>query len=142
MSIVGTVCLSSCSTITKLVTACLVNIDKCCTCIPGYCLSLGAWIVTGGTNAGVMEFVGEAVKDHMLSMGSSECNVVALGIATWGVIDNRKSLMGTEVSISNHILSALRYLQQKIGKINDLLLFMSFVHYVTILNKLLIYSTL
>ena len=45
-----------------------------------------------------MEFVGEAVKDHMLTTGDSEQKVVALGIATWGIIDNRDSLMAEDVS--------------------------------------------
>ena len=53
----------------------------------------GAWIVTGGTNAGVMEFVGEAVKEHMLTAGRSEQQVVALGIATWGIVEERHMLM-------------------------------------------------
>ncbi|ESO89164.1 hypothetical protein LOTGIDRAFT_229069 [Lottia gigantea] len=57
--------------------------------------STGAWIVTGGTAAGVMEFVGEAVRDHIFSTGNPEQNrVVALGIATWGVINNRLALDG------------------------------------------------
>ena len=58
----------------------------------------GAWIVTGGTNTGVMAFVGEAVRDHMLTTGASEQNVVALGIATWGIVDNKESLEGEDVS--------------------------------------------
>ena len=54
--------------------------------------------MTGGTNAGVMEFVGEAVKEHMMTTGMSEQKVVALGIATWGIIDNREALIGDHVS--------------------------------------------
>ncbi|XP_050394392.2 transient receptor potential cation channel subfamily M member 2 [Patella vulgata] len=57
--------------------------------------STGAWIVTGGTAAGVMEFVGEAVRDHIFSTGNPEQNrVVALGIASWGVISNNFALDG------------------------------------------------
>ena len=58
---------------------------------------LGAWILTGGTNTGVMKFVGEAVREHMLETGASEQKIVALGIAAWGIIDNKDSLDG-EVS--------------------------------------------
>ena len=65
--------------------------------------SSGAWIVTGGTNAGVMEFVGEAVKEHMLTTGSSDGKVVALGIASWGIVDNRNQLMSDGVSILQYI---------------------------------------
>ena len=58
----------------------------------------GAWIITGGTHTGVMEFVGEAVRDYILATGSSGQNVVAIGIATWGVIDNNKALISSDVS--------------------------------------------
>ena len=58
----------------------------------------GAWIITGGTNTGVMAFVGEAVRDHMLTTGESEQNVVALGIATWGIVDNKDNLEAGDVS--------------------------------------------
>ncbi|XP_060552910.1 transient receptor potential cation channel subfamily M member 2-like isoform X4 [Ruditapes philippinarum] len=54
----------------------------------------GAWIITGGTATGVMQFVGEAVRDHLITLGSSENNIVALGIATWGCIANREALDG------------------------------------------------
>ena len=60
-------------------------------------LKLGAWIITGGTSTGVMEFVGEAVKDFQLQSGSTEQQVVALGIATWGIVDNKQSLICYEV---------------------------------------------
>ena len=63
-----------------------------------FCFS-GAWIVTGGTSTGVMEFVGDAVKDFMLQSGSSDQHVVALGIATWGIVDNRESLISEEVQL-------------------------------------------
>ena len=59
---------------------------------------IGAWIITGGTSTGVMEFVGEAVKDFHLQSGSAEQQVVALGIATWGIVDNKQSLVCYDVS--------------------------------------------
>ena len=55
--------------------------------------------MTGGTNAGVMEFVGEAVKEHQLTAGRTEQQVVALGIASWGIVDNRNQLMSDGVSL-------------------------------------------
>lgn len=58
----------------------------------------GAWIITGGTATGVMQFVGEAVRDHLITLGSNDNNIVALGIATWGCIANREALDGEEVS--------------------------------------------
>ncbi|XP_048256759.1 transient receptor potential cation channel subfamily M member 2-like isoform X1 [Haliotis rufescens] len=57
--------------------------------------STGAWMITGGTSAGVMEFVGEAVQDYTAAIGNPEHNkVVALGIATWGVVANNFALDG------------------------------------------------
>jgi hypothetical protein len=45
-----------------------------------------AWIITGGTQSGVMELVGQAVRDHMLQNGSYEQNLVVLGIAVLNVV--------------------------------------------------------
>ncbi|KAL5018231.1 hypothetical protein ScPMuIL_003953 [Solemya velum] len=58
--------------------------------------STGAWIITGGTATGVMEFVGEAVRDHILTAGNQDKNVVAIGVATWGIVANRVELDGDE----------------------------------------------
>lgn len=57
-----------------------------------------AWITTGGTNAGIMEIVGEAVREHMLQNGAFEQNVVVLGIVTWGIILNKAALRDNNVS--------------------------------------------
>ncbi|XP_057302958.1 transient receptor potential cation channel subfamily M member 1-like [Hydractinia symbiolongicarpus] len=46
-----------------------------------------SWIITGGTDAGVMKFVGTALKDE------SDENVRLLGICTWGVISGREVLV-------------------------------------------------
>ena len=53
--------------------------------------STGAWIITGGTNAGVMKLVGEAVADH-----KSKVNITTIGIATWGKVYLRKQLVINE----------------------------------------------
>uniref|UniRef100_A0A3P9LM50 Transient receptor potential cation channel, subfamily M, member 2 n=1 Tax=Oryzias latipes TaxID=8090 RepID=A0A3P9LM50_ORYLA len=55
----------------------------------------GAWIITGGTNAGVMKHVGQAVRDYSLS-NSIQGQIVAIGVATWGVIHNREALINEE----------------------------------------------
>ena len=60
-------------------------------------LSPGAWIITGGTATGVMQFVGEAVRDHLITLGSQDKTVVALGIASWGCVANRSALDGEGV---------------------------------------------
>ncbi|XP_063806758.1 transient receptor potential cation channel subfamily M member 2-like [Pseudophryne corroboree] len=51
--------------------------------------STKAWIITGGSHAGVMKHVGEAVQE--ISGGQQE--IVLIGIAPWGTIHNRKSLL-------------------------------------------------
>ncbi|XP_019614735.1 PREDICTED: uncharacterized protein LOC109462613 [Branchiostoma belcheri] len=57
--------------------------------------STGAWIITGGMNEGVMKYVGEAIRDGVNSIaGGEQRKMVAIGIATWGTVDNRKSLQG------------------------------------------------
>ncbi|KAL3836664.1 hypothetical protein ACJMK2_022086 [Sinanodonta woodiana] len=59
--------------------------------------STGAWIITGGTHAGVMKHVGEAVKDYGLT-STNQKHVVTIGIAPWGVIQNRDALINKEGS--------------------------------------------
>uniref|UniRef100_A0A7N8XKB4 Transient receptor potential cation channel, subfamily M, member 2 n=1 Tax=Mastacembelus armatus TaxID=205130 RepID=A0A7N8XKB4_9TELE len=56
----------------------------------------GAWIITGGTHVGVMKHVGQAVRDNVLSCSSTQGRVVAIGVATWGIIHNRDSLVYSE----------------------------------------------
>lgn len=60
--------------------------------LTGRCVCSGAWIITGGTHTGVMKHVGEAVKDYALS-SSMQSQIVAIGVATWGIIHNRDSLV-------------------------------------------------
>lgn len=62
-----------------------------------YLLSAGAWIITGGTHTGVMKHVGQAVRDHALSSSLSG-QIVAIGVATWGIIHNKDFLVNAEVS--------------------------------------------
>ncbi|XP_078515233.1 transient receptor potential cation channel subfamily M member 2-like [Lissotriton helveticus] len=53
----------------------------------------GAWIITGGTHAGVMKHVGEAVRDFTRrSRSIINREIVVLGIAPWGVLHNRDNL--------------------------------------------------
>ncbi|KAG8515564.1 Transient receptor potential cation channel subfamily M member 8 [Galemys pyrenaicus] len=54
--------------------------------------SKGAWIFTGGTHYGLMKNIGEVVRDNTISRNSEE-NVVAIGIAAWGMVSNRDSLV-------------------------------------------------
>lgn len=52
--------------------------------------STGAWIITGGTNAGVMKLVGEAVADDANQLLK---RLTVIGIATWGKIAKSDELI-------------------------------------------------
>ncbi|XP_020930400.1 transient receptor potential cation channel subfamily M member 8 [Sus scrofa] len=56
--------------------------------------SKGAWILTGGTHYGLMKYIGEVVRDNTISRNSEE-NIVAIGIAAWGMVSNRDTLIRT-----------------------------------------------
>ena len=50
-------------------------------------VSIGAWIMTGGTSAGVMKAVGTAMSDY------SNATVPCIGVATWGTVQGARQLM-------------------------------------------------
>lgn len=50
--------------------------------------------MTGGNNAGVMKIVGEAVRDYGLT---AQGRVIAIGIAPWGCVQNKESLIDVSV---------------------------------------------
>ncbi|KAJ4937685.1 hypothetical protein JOQ06_002317 [Pogonophryne albipinna] len=58
-------------------------------------VTTGAWIITGGVNTGVMRHVGEALKDHS---SKSRGKVCAIGIAPWGILENKEDLIGKDVT--------------------------------------------
>ncbi|TFJ96943.1 von Willebrand factor A domain-containing protein 5B2 [Platysternon megacephalum] len=60
--------------------------------------STGAWIMTGGLQAGIGRYVGEAVRDHATASTSPCARVVAMGIAPWGVVANREALVNPKGS--------------------------------------------
>uniref|UniRef100_A0A8C9GKF2 Transient receptor potential cation channel subfamily M member 4 n=1 Tax=Piliocolobus tephrosceles TaxID=591936 RepID=A0A8C9GKF2_9PRIM len=53
--------------------------------------STGAWIVTGGLHTGIGRHVGVAVRDHQTA-STGGTKVVAMGVAPWGVVQNRDTL--------------------------------------------------
>ncbi|XP_066544155.1 transient receptor potential cation channel subfamily M member 2 isoform X2 [Amia ocellicauda] len=62
----------------------------------------GAWILTGGTNTGVMKHVGTAVQDYTTSTVSKDGKIVTIGIATWGTVHNRQYLVDPEGKFPGH----------------------------------------
>ncbi|KAM9408888.1 transient receptor potential cation channel subfamily M member 7 isoform 2-T2 [Pholidichthys leucotaenia] len=57
-------------------------------------LTTGAWILTGGVNTGVAKHVGDALKEHSSRSSKKICTI---GIAPWGVIENRNDLIGRDI---------------------------------------------
>lgn len=60
------------------------------------CVSVGAWIVTGGLHRGIGRHVGVAVRDHQTA-STGGTKVVAMGMAPWGVVRNRDTLTNPKV---------------------------------------------
>ncbi|XP_037835934.1 transient receptor potential cation channel subfamily M member 1-like isoform X2 [Kryptolebias marmoratus] len=58
-------------------------------------VTTGAWIFTGGVSTGVIRHVGDALKDHS---SKSRGKVCAIGIAPWGIVENKEDLIGTDVT--------------------------------------------
>ena len=79
--------------------------------VPQAAQTTGAWIITGGTNTGVMRHVGDAVKGHtVMSRGAQalkdeESQLHLIGIATWGIVDHRRDLIDSKVSVKNPLFS-------------------------------------
>ncbi|XP_041371939.1 transient receptor potential cation channel subfamily M member 3-like isoform X2 [Gigantopelta aegis] len=63
----------------------------------------GAWIITGGTNTGVTRHVGDAISDRTTK---TKNKVVAIGIAPWGIVENRENLVGRDVVVPYHCVSS------------------------------------
>ena len=54
--------------------------------------------MTGGTKVGVMQLVGEAVREYNLEY-TPKNPIILLGIAPWGIVANRDSLLDTDVRL-------------------------------------------
>lgn len=78
------------------------------------CSSPGAWVITGGSHTGVMKQVGEAVRNFSLSGSFCKGEVVTIGIATWGALHNRESLIHPMVSW-RLLLGGLEHSREVVG---------------------------
>ncbi|XP_015441185.1 transient receptor potential cation channel subfamily M member 1 [Pteropus alecto] len=58
-------------------------------------MTTGAWIFTGGVSTGVVSHVGDALKDHP---SKSRGRLCAVGIAPWGIVENKNELVGKDVT--------------------------------------------
>ncbi|THD19758.1 TRPM3 [Fasciola hepatica] len=55
--------------------------------------TIGAWVITNGLDIGVTRHIGDALGDEVHVRGS---NIVALGIAPWGYVQHRETLLGLD----------------------------------------------
>uniref|UniRef100_A0A3P9HQ68 Transient receptor potential cation channel subfamily M member 4 n=1 Tax=Oryzias latipes TaxID=8090 RepID=A0A3P9HQ68_ORYLA len=62
-------------------------------------VTTGSWILTGGLREGVSRCVGEAVRDLGAgALNSSKNKVIAVGVAPWGMVNNRQQLVNPKGS--------------------------------------------
>lgn len=54
------------------------------------------WIITAGTDTGVVKHIGDILKEIL---PNSHINIVAIGIAPWGVVNERESLIGQGIEV-------------------------------------------
>ncbi|XP_023672877.2 transient receptor potential cation channel subfamily M member 7-like [Paramormyrops kingsleyae] len=66
--------------------------------------STGAWILTGGLNTGAAKHVGDALKEYS---SKSSWKLCTIGIAPWGIIENREDLIGRHVVPYQTLLAPL-----------------------------------
>lgn len=64
------------------------------------------YVNKGGTNAGVMKHVGEAVREQEITFGSED-KVNVIGVASWGIVDRKDSLIATKVKLSCNVAIAI-----------------------------------
>jgi len=53
------------------------------------------WIITAGTDTGVVKHVSDMLRDQFTR---STNNLIVIGIAPWGVVNDKESLIGHDVS--------------------------------------------
>ncbi|XP_067829369.1 transient receptor potential cation channel subfamily M member 1a [Heptranchias perlo] len=58
-------------------------------------MTTGAWIFTAGVSTGVICHVGDALKDHS---SKSRGRICAIGLAPWGIVENKMDLIGKDVT--------------------------------------------
>ena len=54
------------------------------------------WLITAGTDTGVVKHIGDILREYF---PKSRNNVVVIGIAPWGVVNERQSLIGQDVNL-------------------------------------------
>jgi hypothetical protein len=55
------------------------------------------WIITAGTDTGIVKHIGEILKEYFPNF--SKNNLIAIGIAPWGVVNEKESLIGCGIEV-------------------------------------------
>lgn len=58
--------------------------------------TLGKRLMHWSPHAGIIRHVGDALKDHS---SKSRGRICAIGIAPWGIVENKEDLLGKDVSL-------------------------------------------
>ena len=67
-----------------------------------------------------MKYVGDAIKDYSLASGiTGRSNVVAIGFASWGVIDQREKLISDKVRCTVIVHTLKRQADHSIYELNQ-----------------------
>ena len=77
-----------------------------------------------------MKYVGEAVRDHALANGRT--NVVAIGIASWGILAHREKLQDENVSVCNDSFTNYKF--------KRLIYFRLFILFIIWIKSMRVYS--
>ncbi|CAF0737337.1 unnamed protein product [Didymodactylos carnosus] len=62
----------------------------------------GAWIITNGTNTGVVKHVGDAL---FVKSPKVKSDIVVIGFAPWGVVEGRETFIGANKLVSYHSMT-------------------------------------
>ncbi|CEF67884.1 Transient receptor potential cation channel subfamily M member 1 [Strongyloides ratti] len=62
----------------------------------------GAWIITSGINAGVVRHVAAALDGGASLVGKGKSKIVTIGVAQWGLLKKRDSLIGQDCVVPYH----------------------------------------
>ncbi|CAB4068423.1 TRPM3 [Lepeophtheirus salmonis] len=77
----------------------------------------GAWIFTGGTNNGVTKHVGDALITEKSPRIKGD-RVVSIGIAPWGILENRRELIGRKKENPVHTMPHSRSDNPRFASLN------------------------
>ncbi|PWA18942.1 hypothetical protein CCH79_00004836 [Gambusia affinis] len=67
-------------------------------------VTTGAWILTGGVNTGIVFYISKGVAKHVGDALKEHCSrsskkIHTIGVAPWGVIENRSDLIGRDIIV-------------------------------------------